>query len=60
MDRTSKLAMNSLTLLTVVLTLLPVLWMGENAVMAHAAMSYTTTLQTEGVSRQYPNPVINL
>ena len=60
MDRTSVLAMNSPTPLTVVLTLLPVLWVGENAVMAHASMSYGAMLQMKGVSLQYLNSVVTV
>ena len=60
MDRTSELAMNSPTPLTVVIPLLPVLRMGENAVMAHASMSYGAMLQVEGVSLQYLISVVTV
>jgi len=46
MDRTLELAMNSPTPAALVPPSLPVLWMGQTAVMVYAAMSYKTTLQT--------------
>ena len=52
--------MNSPILLTLVLPLLPVLWMAQNAVMAHATMCYGTTLQTAGVSLQCLNLVVKV
>ena len=61
MDRTSKLAMNSLTPLTVVIQLLPVLWMvGGNAVIVHVVMSYGAMSQMEGVSLQCLNSVVKV
>ena len=60
MDRTLKLAMNSLTPLTVVLTLLPVLWMVGNAVIVHVVMSYRAMSQIEGVSLQCLSLVVTV
>ena len=56
MDRTP--AMNSPTPLSLVPSILPVLWMGQNAVMAYAAMSYRAILQTGDVSLQYLSSVV--
>ena len=56
MDGTSELTMNSRTLLTLVLTLLPVLWMGLNAVMEHVR----ATLQTAGVSLECLDSVVKM
>ena len=50
MDRTLELATNSPTPAALVLPSLPVLWMGQTAVMVCAAMSYKTTLQTAAVN----------
>ena len=58
MDRTS--AMNSAIPLTLELTLLLVLWMEQNAVMAHATMSYRTILPTAGVSLQCLSSVVKV
>ena len=58
MDRTSELAMNSPILVTLVLSILPVLWMGQSAVVVYATMSYRATLKTADVSRQCLNSVV--
>ena len=60
MDRTSMLAMNSPTPLPLVLSLLPVLWMGQNVVMEHVTMSYRTTLQTADVGLQCLSSVVKV
>ena len=58
MDRTP--AMNSSIPLPLILSILPVLWMGQSAVMAYAAMSYRAILQTADVSLQCPNSVVKM
>ena len=58
MDRTP--AMKSFTPLPLILWTLPVFWMGQNAVMTYASMSYRATVQTAGVSLQCPNSVVKV
>ena len=60
MDRISELAMNSLILVTQVLSILPVLLMGQHAVMVHVAMSYRPILQTADVSLQCLSSVVKV
>ena len=60
MDRISELAMNSLILVTQVLSTLPVLLMGQHAVMVHVAMSYRATPQTADVSLQCLRSVVKV
>ena len=57
-DRT--LAMKSSTLLPLVLSILPVSWMGQNAVMVYAAMSYRAMLWIAGVSLQCLSSVVKV
>jgi len=60
MEGTSELAMNFPITLPLVVSLLLVLWMGQNILMADSAMSYRTTLQTAAVSLQSLNSVVKM
>jgi len=60
MGRISQPATNWPMPQTLVLSILPVLWTVQTAVMEHATMSYRTTLQTADVSLQCLNSAVKM